>query len=113
MVAGTLFGFHYMGRHGKFEKGRGGVIVNVSSVYGLQQAYGCPVYNGTKAFGIRFSNAMSHKYYEELTGVKVFTICPGVTETNMIDESSKYALEEFEDLGKHLSDGLANLPPQP
>ncbi|XP_064211784.1 alcohol dehydrogenase-like [Tribolium castaneum] len=113
LVQGTLFGFHYMGKHGKHEKGRGGVIVNMASIYGLQQAYACPVYNGTKGFVIRFSNAMSHEYYEKMTGVKVLTMCPGVTDTNMIDESSTYALDGFGDLGKLVSEGLANLPPQP
>ncbi|KAJ3648867.1 hypothetical protein Zmor_020636 [Zophobas morio] len=110
VIHGTLLGFEYMGKH---KKGKGGSIVNVASIYGLQQAHGCPVYNGTKGFVIRFTDAMSNEYYEKLTGVKVFTICPGVTDTNMIDESAKYGLQGFGDVGKILSDALAHLPSQP
>ncbi|RZC33904.1 adh short, KR and/or NAD binding 4 domain containing protein [Asbolus verrucosus] len=110
LVHGTLLGFQHMGKH---KNGEGGVIINIASVYGLQQAHGCPVYNGSKYFVIGFSKAMSHKYYEELTGVKVLTMCPGVTETQLIEDAASTALEGFGDVGKILKDGLDALPAQP
>jgi len=45
VVRGTLLGLQYMG---KDEGGKGGVVVNISSIAGLGPYPGCPVYVSTK-----------------------------------------------------------------
>ena len=45
MVRGTLLGLQYMG---KDEGGKGGVVVNMSSIAGLSPYAGQPIYVATK-----------------------------------------------------------------
>ena len=45
VVRGTLLGLQYMG---KDKGGKGGVVVNISSIAGLAPLAGCPVYVATK-----------------------------------------------------------------
>lgn len=97
---------------GKHNNGRGGTIVNVASILGLQEFHGAPVYTGTKHFVVGFSRSFGHEYYECLTGVKVHAICPGVTPTTLVNEAKPFALEGFGDVGQILTDGLASLPNQ-
>lgn len=98
---------------GKHKKGKGGIIVNVASIYGLQSAWTCPVYCGSKHFIIGLGKCFSNEYYEKLTGVKVLTICPGVTDTDMITEAKESALQGFGELGTLLANALGSSPTQP
>jgi 15-hydroxyprostaglandin dehydrogenase (NAD) len=45
VVRGTLLGLQYMG---KDKGGKGGVMVNISSIAGFGPAAGCPIYVATK-----------------------------------------------------------------
>lgn len=103
LVRGTLLGLEYMGKH---KKGKGGHIINVASIYGLQGLSGSPIYCGTKHFVIGFSRSIGDKYYGQLTGVKVMTVCPGVTDTSMIAEMAEFGLKGFGDVGQMLADQL-------
>nr|CAI5833673.1 unnamed protein product [Callosobruchus analis] len=40
-------------------------------------------------------------------------MCPGVTDTPLISEAYKFALQHFPDLGRNLGEGLGALPAQP
>lgn len=64
---------------GMMERRRGGVF-NVGSVAGFLPGPGMAVYFASKAFVQSFSEAL----HEELrgTGISVFNLCPGATETN-------------------------------
>lgn len=109
-VRGTYMGLEYMS---KSKGGPGGAIINVSSILGMQHFAGSPVYVGTKHFLIGFDRSIGDPYHFERTGVKIFTICPGVTLTPMIHNADKFAHKQFESgMGKLLSDALAALPPQ-
>ncbi|KAF5290278.1 hypothetical protein FQR65_LT11612 [Abscondita terminalis] len=59
-VRGTYLGFEYMSKN---KGGKGGVIVNVASISGIEHSSNLPTYSGTKSF--------------------VLTICPGVTLTSL------------------------------
>lgn len=78
VVRGTILGLNHMGKH---KGGAGGVIVNMSSIAGLQGNPLAPIYGGTKHAVLGFSLAL--KCYHEKTGVRVLTICPGLTTTAM------------------------------
>nr|CAI5833675.1 unnamed protein product [Callosobruchus analis] len=110
VVQGSLLGMQYMGKnHG----GSGGVIVNIASILGLQKLEGCPVYVATKHFVVGLNRSFGSPYFYNLTGIKFLTMCPGVTDTPLISEAYKFALQHFPDLGRNLGEGLGALPAQP
>ncbi|XP_045469977.1 alcohol dehydrogenase 1-like [Harmonia axyridis] len=108
LIRGTLLGFHYMRRNRN-----GGRIINLSSILGHRPFHACPVYTGSKHFVIGFSRSMGSDFYFCQTGVKVMTLCPGVTLTPMVTESgTRPQLEGFSDTSKELHEGLYSLPTQ-
>ncbi|XP_033302914.1 uncharacterized oxidoreductase YuxG-like [Bombus bifarius] len=78
IVHGTILGLHIMG---KYKGGNGGVIVNMSSVAGLEGIPIAPIYGGTQYAIVGFTQSLKH-YYEK-TGIRMLTICPGLTTTAM------------------------------
>ncbi|XP_076753359.1 uncharacterized protein LOC143424884 [Xylocopa sonorina] len=78
IVHGTILGLHTMG---KYKGGNGGTIVNMSSVAGLDGIPIAPIYGGTQYAIVGFTQSLKH-YYEK-TGVRMLTICPGLTTTAM------------------------------
>lgn len=89
-VNGTLLGMEeYIP---KYRGGNEGVIVNISSIAGLDPYLTLPVYTGTKFAVQSLSRAFGHKYHYERTKVKVITLCPGMTETSLISELSDKSL---------------------
>jgi len=108
VVRGTLLGFHYMG---KDRGGKGGIIVNTGSILGLQAIAGGPVYSGTKHFVVSFDRAFGTPFYYDMTAVKVLTICPGITETILLEQVK--GLDGFNGLDKYVNDQLQAMPLQP
>lgn len=83
-VYGTLLGMEeYIP---KYRSGNEGVIVNISSIAGLDSYCSIPVYTGTKFAVQGISRSFGDKHHYERTKVKVITICPGVTKTNLISD---------------------------
>ncbi|KOC61723.1 15-hydroxyprostaglandin dehydrogenase [NAD(+)] [Habropoda laboriosa] len=78
IVHGTILGLHTMG---KYKGGNGGVIVNMSSVAGLEGIPIAPIYGGTQYAIVGFTQSLKH--YFEKTGIRMMTICPGLTTTAM------------------------------
>ncbi|KAG5881900.1 hypothetical protein JTB14_004795 [Gonioctena quinquepunctata] len=109
VVQGTLLGIKYMGKN---NGGQGGVIVNIASILGLQEMDGCPIYVGTKHFVVGLDKSFGTPYFYNLTGIKFLTMCPGVTDTPLISEADKFALQGFPNHGKRLAQGLRALPAQ-
>ncbi|XP_019866919.1 15-hydroxyprostaglandin dehydrogenase [NAD(+)]-like [Aethina tumida] len=106
---GTLLGIKYMGKN---NGGKGGVIVNIASILGLQELSGCPIYVGTKHFVVGLNRSFGTKYFWDLTGIKFVTMCPGVTDTPLISEAGHFALDIFPQLGTQLANELGSLPAQ-
>lgn len=98
---------------GKDKGGRGGVIANIASILGLQPLAGCPVYVGTKHFVVGLDRSFGTPFYFNRTGIKVVTMCPGVTDTPLISEAGSRVLHGREDISKEVVRGLGSLPPQP
>lgn len=109
VVQGSLFGIKYIGKN---KGGKGGIIVNIASILGLQELDGCPIYVGTKHFVVGLDRSFGTSYYYNLTGIKFLTMCPGVTDTPLISGAEKFALQDFPNLGKVLADGLGSMPDQ-
>lgn len=96
---------------GKDNGGKGGVIVNIASILGLQLLAGCPIYVGTKHFVVGLSRSFGTEFYYKKSGIKVLTMCPGVTDTPLISEAGQHALPDT-DVGKLLAQELGALPAQ-
>ncbi|XP_046752280.1 15-hydroxyprostaglandin dehydrogenase [NAD(+)]-like [Diprion similis] len=81
VVRGTMLGFQYMGK----DKGhKGGVIVNISSVAGLVAAPTFPVYIATKHAVVGLTRSFGLPYHFDRTGVRVVSMCPFFTNTQLI-----------------------------
>ncbi|CAG4908154.1 unnamed protein product [Colias eurytheme] len=106
LVTSTLKAWEFMR---KDKSGRGGTIVNIASIAGLIQSPYMPVYNGTKSAVLQFSNCIGSKENYEKTGVKVVTICYGVTNTTLL---SKQKFQSFCDLYDDMDDVLKQYPAQ-
>lgn len=65
--------------------GEGGIVVNVASVVGLDTLFSAPVYTASKHAVVGYTASLSDKRLEEKFGVKFVTICPGLTDTPMVD----------------------------
>ncbi|CAH2233543.1 15-hydroxyprostaglandin dehydrogenase [NAD(+)]-like [Pararge aegeria] len=63
--------------------GKGGTIINVSSIYGFRVLPYIPYYHASKFAVIGFSKSLGHEDNFKRTGVRVATLCPGLTYTNM------------------------------
>ncbi|CAH2043372.1 unnamed protein product, partial [Iphiclides podalirius] len=82
LVDFTLKGVKHMR---KDEGGAGGTIINVSSVAGLCRFSFMPIYCGSKAAVLHFSQSISSGSFYAKTGVRVLTICFGSTLTPLLD----------------------------
>jgi 15-hydroxyprostaglandin dehydrogenase (NAD) len=72
---------------GKHKGGKGGIIINVSSVAGLGPVGGyCPIYASTKHALLGFSHCLMEDNNFEMTGVKFIVLCPGATVTPMVKD---------------------------
>ncbi|XP_073943523.1 15-hydroxyprostaglandin dehydrogenase [NAD(+)]-like isoform X2 [Choristoneura fumiferana] len=70
------------------EGGKGGTVINISSVAALQQSSFMPIYYGTKAAVLHFSNCVSMQHDFARTGVRVLTICIGGTATSLSSKNN-------------------------
>ncbi|XP_011647701.2 peroxisomal hydratase-dehydrogenase-epimerase-like [Pogonomyrmex barbatus] len=82
VVRGTLLGIQQMQ---KDSGGKGGVIVNISSIAGLQAIPQLPVYSATKHAVVSFSRSFAQPYHYKRTNVKVIVLCPGLTDAPVLE----------------------------
>ncbi|XP_046435294.1 peroxisomal hydratase-dehydrogenase-epimerase-like [Neodiprion fabricii] len=107
VVRGTLLAFRYMG---KDKGGKGGTLVNVASVAGLVPGKPFPIYHGTKHAVIGISRSFGHPYHYDKSGVRVLTLCPGGTETQLVTKAGGRMLDMVEQ--QELFDLLDSIPIQ-
>ncbi|CAG5032342.1 unnamed protein product [Parnassius apollo] len=81
VIAWTEKFYEYMR---KDKGGNGGTIMNISSIYGYRIIPYAPFYNATKFGVMGYSKSLGHSHNFEKTSVRVLTICPGVTKTNLV-----------------------------
>ncbi|XP_038220799.1 15-hydroxyprostaglandin dehydrogenase [NAD(+)]-like [Zerene cesonia] len=82
VITSSLRGIEFMR---KDKAGKGGTIINVSSVSGLMRI--CPglfLYGAIKCALIHFGSSIGMKEYYSRTNVRVITICFGVTQSNIL-----------------------------
>ncbi|XP_039307832.1 15-hydroxyprostaglandin dehydrogenase [NAD(+)]-like [Solenopsis invicta] len=79
VIRGSMLAFDHMGKH---KGGKGGVIVNISSIAGLQPIFFLPMYCASKHAVLGFSQSLAKMY--DKTGVRVVIMCPGATTTTLL-----------------------------
>lgn len=65
------------------KSGNGGTIINISSVLGYRTLPYAPVYQASKFAVLGFSKSLGHDENFTKFGVRVVTVCPGFTESNL------------------------------
>ncbi|XP_012168041.1 15-hydroxyprostaglandin dehydrogenase [NAD(+)]-like [Bombus terrestris] len=78
MVCTALLAAKYLSRD---QLGHGGTLVNISQHIDIKSTAQLPIYTATKHAIIGLSQSLADSYQYEKTGVRVITLCPGLTET--------------------------------
>jgi len=90
---------------------KSGRILNVASVAAFHPVPGMDIYAATKAYVLSFSEALSENLRD--TGVSVTALCPGLTDTDMVDSSLAGTIPPFmmsrpDDVAREGFDALMN-----
>ena len=72
---------------------KSGRILNVASVAAFHPVPGMDIYAATKAYVLSFSEALAENLRD--TGISVTALCPGLTDTDMVDTSVAGAMPTF------------------
>ncbi|KAK1126705.1 hypothetical protein K0M31_004329 [Melipona bicolor] len=83
VIRGTLLGIQQMQ---KDAGGKGGVIVNISSVAGLYSLSQLPVYSATEHAVVSFSRSFALPYHYEKTGVRIMVLCPELSQMSNVKD---------------------------
>ncbi|XP_017055739.2 fat body protein 2 [Drosophila ficusphila] len=81
MMHATMMAMPYMD---KTQMGKGGMVVNMSSVYGLEPSPAFAVYAGAMHGILGFTRSMGDKMIYQKTGVMFMAMCPGLTNSEMM-----------------------------
>ncbi|CAK1556075.1 unnamed protein product [Leptosia nina] len=82
LIKSSLKAYHLMSKE---NGGRGGTIINVSSIVALMQSFLLPIYSASKSAVLQFSNCLGAEQNYARTGVRVVAVCYGTTDTNLIN----------------------------
>ncbi|XP_023178583.1 fat body protein 2 [Drosophila hydei] len=80
IINSSLSALQYMSKE---NGGNGGLVLNMSSVVGLDPMFIIPVYGATKAGIINFTRCLGNEKFYQRSGIKFATVCPGATMTDM------------------------------
>ncbi|KAI5638521.1 short chain dehydrogenase domain-containing protein [Phthorimaea operculella] len=92
--------------------GKGGTIINISSIAGLFLCKVVPIYAATKSAVLQFTNSMGMEPYYSRTGVRFVTICFGVTDTSLLSSTKYASIDKETDEDKAIEKILYELPIQ-
>ncbi|XP_049545984.1 alcohol dehydrogenase 1-like [Anopheles darlingi] len=90
VINSSLFCFDLMSRS---KGGKGGVIVNVASVAGLEPIPFLPIYCASKHGVVSFTRSLGVPPIFDSTGVKFVVICPGATKTKMFNHCMQIPID--------------------
>ncbi len=90
ILAVNLKGAFLMSKHALpriRETNRGGVVVNIASVQGLQSMPGVPAYAASKGGLLSLTRSMALDYAAE--GIRVVSICPGTIDSELVRDLAR------------------------
>jgi NAD(P)-dependent dehydrogenase (short-subunit alcohol dehydrogenase family) len=73
---------------GKDKGGNGAVLVHTASNGGLIPAFFAPFYCATKAAMVHYTRSWAHEVNYQSHGVRMFTICPRMTDTDFLQQNA-------------------------
>ncbi|GBP95242.1 Alcohol dehydrogenase 2 [Eumeta japonica] len=87
----------------KDKGGRGGTVINISSIAALKQTPVLPIHSAGKSAVLQFSNCIGMEPHYSRTGVRVIAVCFGATATTLLSRQKFGGLDEATDaeLEKH------------
>ncbi|XP_037044818.1 alcohol dehydrogenase 1-like [Bradysia coprophila] len=88
VVNSTIIGIDLMRKDNGM---RGGCIVNIASITALGSHFWLPVYAGSKHAVLGFTRSLINDAFFEKTGIKFMSICPGVTNTPLVNFERHFA----------------------
>ncbi|XP_034943567.1 peroxisomal hydratase-dehydrogenase-epimerase-like [Chelonus insularis] len=91
VIRSTLLGVQQME---KDLGGKGGIIVNITTIFGLKTIPQLPIYSSAKQAVLSFSRSFSQPYHYNKTGVKIVMYCPGFSEE--LEKNVETTLEKLE-----------------
>jgi len=92
VIRGLLLAFQYMGKN---NNNRGGVVVNIASILGLDAFELVPIYSGTKHGVVGLTKAFGKPLHFDRTGVRVVAMCPGYTTTNIRGGEERFLVADW------------------
>ncbi|CAK1540330.1 unnamed protein product [Leptosia nina] len=93
--------------------GKGGTIINVSSVIGLMQVSPGPfVYGAIKSALVHFGSTIGMESYYSQTKVRILTVCFGLTYTNIIQNTKSFDQKINDDAEKIMQQVMEQSPGQ-
>ncbi|KPJ07892.1 15-hydroxyprostaglandin dehydrogenase [NAD+] [Papilio machaon] len=107
LITSTLKAFEWMR---KDQGGKGGTIINISSIVGLMQTPLLPIYSATKSAVLQFSNCFGMEPNFQSFGVRVVTVCFGTTDTSLLDPRKLGGF--IKDIDENITIGINKLPLQ-
>ncbi|CAD7088794.1 unnamed protein product [Hermetia illucens] len=88
----SLTAVNLMGKH---KGGNGGIVINVTSVLGLEPSHPIAVYTASKHGGIGFTRSISHEFHYNKTGLAFIAVCPGLTNTKLVQNPQNAATFDY------------------
>ncbi|KAL5276335.1 hypothetical protein ACFFRR_001901 [Megaselia abdita] len=89
----------------KSKGGKGGIILNIASLAGLASFPCLESYCATKHAVVGFTKSLSNQSVFEKTGISMITLCPGCTETpilNNLTNLEAYKVQPVDVVGEYL-----------
>jgi len=109
VVNSTLIGIDLMRK----DKGMGGgVIVNIASIAALSTPFSAPIYAGSKHAVLAFTRSLKNDKFFEKIGVKFIAICPGVTDTPLMDFEKFFNRQLFPSMVDEVKSMFSNIRSQ-
>ncbi len=86
-IRGVKLAVRYMGKNGRDGEttGKGGVVLNISSIQALLSWPAMPTYSAAKAGIVAYTRCAGHKAEYDSHGVRIVCLCPFGVETPMQD----------------------------
>ncbi|KAF5305620.1 hypothetical protein FQR65_LT07701 [Abscondita terminalis] len=96
-----------------YKTGEEGVIVNISSIVGIHPTGLMPVYSATKHAIIGLTRSFATKLHYEISGVRIFAVCPGPTDTPLMnDMEAKCLRADYSEHFKEIKQSIVQQPPE-
>ncbi|KAJ0172863.1 hypothetical protein K1T71_011039 [Dendrolimus kikuchii] len=105
VVSFTMKAINHMS---KAEGGVGGTIINIASAVATRKTQYLPIYSGSKAAVLHFSQSIAMDPFFSQTGVRILTMCYDVTDTPLLQGLEKRTYDPK--LAKPLLDYVAAMP---